>query len=94
MKSPIPCIFIFSNVIPKDGISNSLRCFCNDPTFYTFLTYSYLFYFDKLFMKHLQLMHTPQNYFCQAPSVTCPRDMACSKMCRLSTRVFPGQCKL
>lgn len=59
-----------------------MRCFCNDPSFSTFLTSSYLFYFDKLFMKHLQLMHIAQNYFCQASSVTCPWDMTCSKMRR------------
>lgn len=41
-----------------------------------------LFYFDKSFMKHLQLMHISQNYFCQASSVTCPWDMTCSKMHR------------
>lgn len=33
-------------------------------------------------MKHLQLMHISQNYFCQASSVTCPWDMTCSKMHR------------
>lgn len=43
---------------------------------------SILFYFDKLFMKHLQLMHISQNYFCQASSVICPWDMTCSKTCR------------
>lgn len=41
-----------------------------------------LFYFDKSLMKHLQLMHISQNYFCQASSVTCPWDMTCSKMHR------------
>lgn len=41
-----------------------------------------LVYFDKSFMKHLQLMHISQNYFCQASSVTCPWDMTCSKMRR------------
>ena len=82
MTSSILRIFIFSNPLPEDGISSSLRGFCNDPTFYTFLTDSYLSYFDKFFMKHLQLMHISQNYFCQVPSVTCPWDMTCSKMCR------------
>lgn len=75
------CLFT-ENVIPEDGISKSLRCFHNDPTFSTFLTSSYLFYFDKSFMKHLQLMHISQNYFCQASPVTCPWDMTCSKMRR------------
>lgn len=33
------------NLILEDGISNSLGCSCNDPTFSTFLTSSNLFYF-------------------------------------------------
>lgn len=53
-------------------------CFLYLPNLFPFI----LFSFDKLFMKHLQLMHISQNYFCQASSVTCPWDMTCSKTCR------------
>lgn len=45
MKSSTLSILIFSDAILEDGIGDSLRCFCRDPAFYTFLTYFHLFYF-------------------------------------------------
>lgn len=54
---------------------------CPPPSTLLTSTFFYLF-FDKLVMRHLQLMHISQNYFCQASSMTCPWDMTCSEMHR------------
>lgn len=42
----------------------------------------FFLFFDKLVMRHLQLMHISRNYFCRASSMTCPWDMTCSEMHR------------
>lgn len=42
----------------------------------------FFFFFDKLVMRHLQLMHISRNYFCRVSSMTCPWDMTCSEMHR------------
>ena len=76
--------------------NDSSGCFGNDPTFYTFLTSSYLFYFiltnrlwsicnwctyHKIISAKLPLW--PARGTWHAPSCV-----------TLSTRIFPGQCKL
>lgn len=86
MKSLILCIFIYSLKMRYWRMTYpilwdaSAKTLLSLPSSNLFLFI--LFYFDKLFMKHLQLMHISQNYFCQASSVTCPWDMTCSKMRR------------
>lgn len=83
------------NAISEDGISSSLRCFLNDSTFSTFLTSSDLYSFVltnclwcicywctyKIISAKLPLWPARGTWHA-------PRCIA------LSTRIFPGQCKL
>lgn len=56
---------------------------CPPPsTLLTSTCFFLFFFFDKLVMRHLQLMHISWNYFCRTSSMTCPWDMTCSEMHR------------
>lgn len=84
------------NTILEDSIANSLRCFCNDLTFSTFLTSSFVFHFTLTnclwsicnWCTYHKIISAKLPLWPARGTWHAPRCGA------LSTRIFPGQCKL